>query len=67
MADEKAVEQAAREFIEQYGGDAVRVARQLAEAAAEIGDEATSKAWRDIAEAAERMLNERRARERCPC
>ena len=58
MADEKTVEQAAREFIKQYGGDAIRVARRLAVAASGVGDEATSKAWRDIAEAAERMLSE---------
>jgi hypothetical protein len=53
----EAVDQAAREAIDQYGGTAVSVLRERAEVADHIGDELSAKAWRDIASAAERMLN----------
>jgi hypothetical protein len=54
--DEKIVEQVAREVLEQYGGDAVPILRERAEVADHLGDELAAKAWRDIADAAERML-----------
>jgi hypothetical protein len=56
--DEKTVEQAAREFVEQYGAEAIRVARERAEVADGLQDELAAKAWRDIADAAERLLSE---------
>jgi len=54
--DEKIVEQVAREVLEQYGGAAVPILRERAEVADHLGDELAAKAWRDIADAAERML-----------
>jgi hypothetical protein len=51
-----AVDQAAREAIDQHGDDAVSVLRERAEVADHLGDELSAQAWRDIADAAERML-----------
>ena len=59
MHDEKAVDQAAREIVDQYGTDALPVVRERAEAAEELDDEVAAKAWRDIAEAAERLVRNR--------
>jgi len=50
------VERAAREAIAQHGDNAVAVLRECAELAEHRGDELSANAWRDIAEAAERML-----------
>ena len=50
------VERAARDAIEQYGEGAVEVLRERAEVADHIGDLLAAEAWRDIADAAERML-----------
>jgi hypothetical protein len=52
----EAVDQAAREAIDQHGDDAVSVLRERAEVADHLGDELSAQAWRDIADAAERML-----------
>jgi hypothetical protein len=57
--DEKTVDQVARETIESYGAVAVPVLRERADQAEAIGDELAAKAWRDIADAAERMLEPR--------
>lgn len=54
--DGKTVEQAAREFIDQYGAEAIRVLRERADVAEALKDELAAKAWRDIAGAAERIL-----------
>jgi hypothetical protein len=56
MKDGEAVEQAARQAIDQYGDDAVQVLRERADMADGIGDMLAAEAWRDIADAAERML-----------
>jgi hypothetical protein len=60
--DEKTVDQAAREFVDQYGAEAVRVLRELAEVADSLSDGLASKTWRDIADTAERILRELRSR-----
>jgi len=52
----EAVERTAREAIDRYGNNAVAMLRERAEVADHIGDELSAKAWRDIADAAERML-----------
>ena len=50
------VEQAAREFVDQYGAEAVPILRERAQSSEALKDEVAAKAWRDIAEAAERLL-----------
>jgi len=56
MENGEAVDQAAREAVDQHGTDAVSVLRERAEVADQLGDELSAKAWRDIADAAERLL-----------
>ena len=56
MENGEAVDQAAREAIDQHGDGAVAILRERAEVADHIGDELSAKAWRDIADAAERIL-----------
>ena len=56
MEDGEAVEQAARQAIDQNGDDAVHVLRERADMADGIGDMLAAEARRDIADAAERML-----------
>jgi hypothetical protein len=56
MDDEKLVEQAAREIVDQHGSDAVPILRERADAAEISSDEIAAKTWRDIADAAERLL-----------
>ena len=56
MKNGEAVEAAAREAIDQHGDDAVEVLRERADMADGIGDMLAAEAWRDIADAAERML-----------
>jgi len=56
MENGEAVDQAAREAIDRHGDDAVSILRERAEVADQLGDELSAKAWRDIADAAERML-----------
>jgi hypothetical protein len=53
--DQALVEKVAREFVEKHGSQAVAVLRENAEQAAAIDDELAAKAWRDIADAAERI------------
>jgi hypothetical protein len=59
MENGEAVDQAAREALDQHGKSAVSILRERAELADQQGDELSAKAWRDIAEAAERMLERR--------
>jgi hypothetical protein len=56
MENGETVEQAAREAIDEHGDDAVAILRERAELADHIGDLLGAEAWRDIADAAERML-----------
>jgi hypothetical protein len=54
----KTVEQVARETVDHYGADAVLVLRERAEQSQAIGDELAAKAWCDIADLAELMLQD---------
>jgi len=56
MDDDDLVERAAREAIDQFGDGAVSVLRERAEVADHLSDLLAAEAWRDIADAAERML-----------
>ena len=56
MENGEAVDQAAREAIDQHGGNAVSILRERAEVSDHLGDELSARAWRDIADAAERIL-----------
>ncbi len=56
MENGEAVEAAAREAIDQHGDDAIAILRERAELADHVGDLLGAEAWRDIADAAERML-----------
>ena len=56
MENGEAVEAAARETIDQHGDDPVAILRERAELADHIGDLLAAEAWRDIADAAERLL-----------
>ena len=49
------VEQAAREALDRHGHDAVPILRERAEIADGLDGELAAKAWRDIADAAERI------------
>ena len=59
MENGEAVEQAAREAIDQHGNDAVSILRERAEIADQLGDELSAKAWRDIADAVQSILMSR--------
>ena len=52
------IENAAEEFVDQYGEEAVGVLRARAKAAAELGDALAAETWHKAAEAAERKLRE---------
>lgn len=54
--DQAVVQQVAREHIERFGRKAPDYLRERAEQAELIGDQLSADAWREIAEAAERML-----------
>jgi hypothetical protein len=56
--DEKTVEKAAREIVDVHGAGALPILRERAELAEELRDELAAKAWRDIADAAERLLKQ---------
>jgi hypothetical protein len=55
MDDGGEVERLALEMVVRFGGGAARVARGLAESAEEQ-QRASAQAWRDIADAVERLL-----------
>lgn len=57
-SDEKLVEKAAREIVDQHGPEAIPILRERAEAADMIGDELAAETWRDIAKSAERLLRQ---------
>ena len=52
------IDQAAAEFVEEYGQRAVDVLRARAKAAGEIGDTLAAETWHKAAEAAERKLRD---------
>lgn len=52
------IDQAAEEFVDQYGEEAVGVLRARAQAAAELDDALAAETWHKAAEAAERKLRE---------
>ena len=52
------IEQAAEEFVEAYGEEAVEVLRARAEAAAEIDDALAAETWHKAADAAARKLRD---------
>jgi hypothetical protein len=54
--DADLVEQVAREYVQRHGSDSIAILREPADAAEEMGDVLSAKAWREIADAAERML-----------
>ena len=56
--DEQLVEKVAREIVDQHGADPVEILRERAEAADLLGDELAAETWREIADAAERILPE---------
>ena len=56
MDDNDLVEQVACEYVQRHGSDSLGVLRDLAEVADQINDYASAEAWRDIADAAERIL-----------
>ena len=58
-ADEKLVEKVAREVVDQHGPDAIPILRERAKAADMSDDALAAETWRDIADAAERILQDR--------
>lgn len=58
MDDNDLVEQVAREYVQRHGPDSLGILRDLAEVADQIADYISAEAWRDIADAAERILGE---------
>jgi hypothetical protein len=56
--DQALVEEVAREFVERHGPKAVAVFGEKAESADGIADELAAKTWRDIADAAKRLLRQ---------
>jgi hypothetical protein len=54
------IEQAADEFIYDFGEQAVEVLQSRAEAAAELHDDVAAETWRKSADAAARKLSERK-------
>ena len=49
-------ELAAAKFVETHGGDALRILEERAETAVELGHKVAACTWRDMAEAAARLL-----------
>jgi hypothetical protein len=56
MSDGDDVEQIAHEYVQRHGVDSPSVLRDYAELADMIGDILSAETWRDIADAAERIL-----------
>ena len=54
----EAVEEVAREYVRRHGPDSVPILRERADLCDEVGDLLSAEAWRDIADAAERILRE---------
>ena len=53
--DASSIDRSARDLLKRYGADALRIVREYAEIAAKQGDAARAKAWRDVANAIERL------------
>ena len=56
MSDDDNVEQVAHEYVQRHGVDSPSILRDYAEVADSIGDRLSAETWRDIADAAERIL-----------
>ena len=54
--DQKMIDHVARQFIDRHGKRAPDILRQHADIAATQGNGLSTRAWLDIAEAAERLL-----------
>jgi len=54
--DDDDVEQVAHEYVQRHGLDSPSILRDYAEVADTIGDILSAETWRDIADAAERIL-----------
>jgi hypothetical protein len=52
------IDQAAGEFVDEYGGEAIEVLKARAQAAADLGDELAAETWHKTADAAARKLGE---------
>ena len=57
MEEETTVEEAARQIVERHGQEAIEIIRRCREFAESIGDRIASKEWRQIADAAERIVH----------
>ena len=55
-SDDNDVEQVAHEYVQCHGSVSLSILRDYAELADAIGDIVSAEAWRDIADAAERIL-----------
>jgi hypothetical protein len=55
-SDNSNVEQVAREYVQRHGPDSPSILRDFAELSDAIEDIISAEAWRDIADAAERIL-----------
>ena len=56
MSGDDDVEQVAHEYVQRHGLDSPSILRDYAEVADTIGDILSAETWRDIADAAERIL-----------
>ena len=56
MEDDEAIQHVAGQYVERLGRDAPKHLHERAEQAQAIGDHSSADAWREIAEAAERLL-----------
>jgi hypothetical protein len=62
MGETLIVEQAAEEFIDEYGEEAVEVLQARAKAATELRDDVAAETWRKTAKAAEQRLRQARTK-----
>ncbi|HEV8679020.1 MAG TPA: hypothetical protein VGQ90_06565 [Stellaceae bacterium] len=56
FVDDEFIEETAREYLDRYGFDGLAVLRERVGIAAASGDELLTQRWREILEAAERMM-----------
>ena len=59
-------ELAAAKFVESHGADALRILDERAETAVELGHKVAARTWRDMADAAARLLGADRPDHRVP-
>src|SRR4051794_21585915 len=57
LSDDALVWQVAQEYVARRGAECITSLMESAEIAEAIGDELSARAWRDIAEAAERLID----------